>query len=612
MGVYATVFPDSISRLAIYQPNNALQLLQTRAALLQKHPSYKYYYAKTYTNLGRYIESDSIVELELKSSKLEQDSALYTQLMLLNAENKKVLDQYDDAFVSLEKIYEYQKRNKDSLGLLDLYITFAEYYRSIHNFPLALSYIDKAEKHGDALTKGFPPLIRTRLMNRKAAIYSESQGPEDSIIHLSKEVIRIAALYNDPVQVAISSNELGYYYSTHQQYISQSEKYLLDAIHIWDSLDYGIYANNSIHNLARLYLNLKQPNKVVVLAKQQLAISIANGWKREEGIWHGLLSIAYADLGNYKAAYEQQRIASEISIVTTFNQFNQRLAYYSNRLGLKEKEELLALKEKEVLITNEQLKLKLTENKLLITVVILLGIILIMAVTAVVINIRQKQVMKTQQTKIDSINQTLTALLNEKETLLKEINHRVKNNLSILSSIIYLKERRSVDVETIASLKEIRSRIQTIGLIHETLYQDESVDQIDLNQYLKQLCFQIMEMYAGAFDKEVQLEISCKGLFLDLPKSVLLAMIVNELMTNSYKHAFNTVKNPIIEINFDPETEIFTYADNGPGYKPNEQPEIRGYSLMQLFAKQLNVRVQYLYREHFFITQLQFQSLEQQ
>ncbi len=608
MGVYATVFPDSISRLAIYQPNHALQLLQTRAALLQKHPSYNYYYAKAYSNLGRYIESDSIVELELKSSKLKGDSALYVQLMLLNAENKKVLDQYEDAFVSLETIYGYQKRNNDSLGLLNLMITFAEYYRSTHNFSQALSYINKAEQFGNTLGNGFPPLIKTRLMNRKAAIYLENDGPEDSVVNLSLEVIRLAKLYNDPVQVAISSNELGFFYSNKRKFLNKAESYLKNAIRIWDSLDYGIYANNAIHNLARHYIYTKHPSMALPLAYKQMDIAIANGWKKEEGVWHAVLSTAYADLGNYRLAYEHQHQASQISMMNAYNQFNQRLAYYSNRLGLKEKEELLLQKEREVLNTNEKLTVEQTQNRWLVTVVVLLAVILVMAVTAVVINIRQKQVMKTQRKKIDSINQTLTALVNEKETLLKEINHRVKNNLSILSSIIYLKERKGADVETIASLREIRSRIQTIGLIHETLYEDESVDQIDFNQYLKQLCFQIMEMYAGAFDKEVQLEISCKGLFLDLPKSVLLAMIVNELITNSYKHAFKAVSNPIIKITYDPQVHILEYTDNGPGYEPAESNGVHGYSLIQLFSKQLNVRVQNQRKQNFFSTQLIFQS----
>ena len=127
--------------------------------------------------------------------------------------------------------------------------------------------------------------------------------------------------------------------------------------------------------------------------------------------------------------------------------------------------------------------------------------------------------------------------LKERETLLKEIHHRVKNNLQVVSSLFYLQRQRTEQEALRTLLDESRNRIQSIALIHEKLYQSEHLASIDFGDYLQDLTSRLTSAI-GAQSPQARIEIHAGEVFLDIEKAIPCALIANELVSNALKHAF--------------------------------------------------------------------------
>jgi len=157
--------------------------------------------------------------------------------------------------------------------------------------------------------------------------------------------------------------------------------------------------------------------------------------------------------------------------------------------------------------------------------------------------------------------------LHEKEILLKEIHHRVKNNLMIISSLLNLQSRYIKDEASKDIFKESQNRARSMALIHERLYQATDLKRIDFGDYIRTLSNELFRIYAGGFGL-IELKINVEDIFLDINTAIPLGLIVNELITNSLTHAFPEGKRGKINVNFHPKDDHyeFTVNDNGIGF----------------------------------------------
>ena len=158
----------------------------------------------------------------------------------------------------------------------------------------------------------------------------------------------------------------------------------------------------------------------------------------------------------------------------------------------------------------------------------------------------------------------------EKELLLKEIHHRVKNNLMIISSLLnlqssYIKDKRSKEI-----FKESQNRANSMALIHERLYQSTDLKRIDFGDYIESLSTDLFHNYATQ-SGDIDLKIDVEDIFLDINTAIPLGLIVNELITNSLKHAFPDNRKGEIIINFFRKNDHYEFIviDNGVGF-PDE------------------------------------------
>lgn len=184
----------------------------------------------------------------------------------------------------------------------------------------------------------------------------------------------------------------------------------------------------------------------------------------------------------------------------------------------------------------------------------------------------------------------------QNELLLREIHHRVKNNLQILSSLLSLQADYSKDPNALSAINEGRNRVQSMAFIHQQLYTKENVTSVNMQMYLADLCSHLSDSYS-ACEKEILISYDLEVLFLDVETAIPLGLIVNELVTNSIKYAFNDREeghiNVKIWINEDSQLCLLV-EDNGSGISqaPEEsQTTSFGSDLIRVLSKKLRGRI---------------------
>lgn len=183
--------------------------------------------------------------------------------------------------------------------------------------------------------------------------------------------------------------------------------------------------------------------------------------------------------------------------------------------------------------------------------------------------------------------------IQEKEALIKEIHHRVKNNLQLISSIIYLKMASVTQTDIKNFLEDTRQKIRSIALIHERLLQTEKLDKVDISDYLGKLIQDLKTSYFRQ-DLDLNIESSIDQKLIGLDTAIICGLIVNELLTNSIKHAFKNRNAGKIFIQFKASDNTLQYSlsisDDGVGLPENVTPGVSnsfGMQLVDVFVKQL-------------------------
>ena len=173
---------------------------------------------------------------------------------------------------------------------------------------------------------------------------------------------------------------------------------------------------------------------------------------------------------------------------------------------------------------------------------------------------------KERQNIITTQNKALKSSLQDKEVLIKEIHHRVKNNLEVISSLLQMQGRRETNEEVKDALSKSQSRIYAIALVHEMLYQNSDLATINMQSHLERITSAMIELYAQ--NKNISVRLDADDIFLPMDYAVPVALIIHELFLNSIKHAFvhsDTGEIDIFVKNTPDGSIIFGVNDNGIG-----------------------------------------------
>lgn len=283
---------------------------------------------------------------------------------------------------------------------------------------------------------------------------------------------------------------------------------------------------------------------------------------------YNLVSEIYQHLGDYKSSldYKQKAYSLRDSIVSVKSDevMSELLTQYETQ----KKEGTISSQQKEI---SQQRK----DQWLIAGVGLLLFVLLIFSF----ISYRNRS----------GSNRLLAAKNAENELLLKEIHHRVKNNLEVVSSLLALQSAQIDDPKTKEAMQEGQNRVRSIGIIHQKLYQGKNPGSIEMKDYFLNLSESILDSFGA--EERVKIELAMEKLDVDIDTAVPLGLIVNELLTNTLKYAFPEGQNGNVRIKLEKQTGGILHlevSDNGIGKSGSVHGTGFGGQLISLLTIQLS------------------------
>ena len=203
----------------------------------------------------------------------------------------------------------------------------------------------------------------------------------------------------------------------------------------------------------------------------------------------------------------------------------------------------------------------------------------------------QKRQAEKDKNLIEEQSLELKRSLEERESLLKEIHHRVKNNLQVIASLLYLQSGKFKDEDFKKVLEEGQGRVRSMALIHQKLYENDDLKSIPFNEYLNELVSEIKASFGNEMTK-ITLDIRAENIFFDVDTAVPLGLIVNELATNAFKYAFNNKPSGSFSIFLSEDDGTYTLNIRDDGNGIPEEVDIRktkslGLRLVRMLSQQL-------------------------
>jgi len=183
--------------------------------------------------------------------------------------------------------------------------------------------------------------------------------------------------------------------------------------------------------------------------------------------------------------------------------------------------------------------------------------------------------------------------LKEKNVMLQEIHHRVKNNMQIISSILHLQSQRVTDKKTLKTLQACRDRIKNMALIHESLYESQNLAEVDIASYTKKMTTYLFAVNRTISDR-INLKVDIENIFLDINRAIPVGLIINELVSNAFIHGFpeNKKGNVFVKMKLvGKDTYILIVSDNGVGLPERYEwtnPKTLGLQLVSSLVSQIN------------------------
>ena len=550
--------------------------------LIQKGRAF--YNAGTYDSAGFYLQSAISACTACNDSMVGE---LYRQLgrtLQLQQEFPEALT----AFHSAEQLLEKTASPDDEM---ELYLNMAEFFRAIMDYSKSQAYLNEAKK----ILDGYPirdSVLLALYYNRAAALAAEANLGTNRVIYYSKEVLKLSEKIDIKRLKASSLMEMGLAYEnlgqkngTPSDFITAKEYYLY-ASHIFETTRQHNELAHAHMNIARCYARLhKMERAIEYLLLAEESAEEHNNLDLKPDVYESL-SVCYESIGDYRSSLLYARKCLQAEIAEMDKKYARNLLQISKEHDV-ERQKLQTEREQERAEHAETISDRRTsERNQIILVALTFFIALIMSS---VLYLKNRRINK----QLGEKNIALDVSLKQKESLFKEMNHRVKNNLTLLQSLLHLRADASDNTETKQVLRESQNRIQSIATVHQLLYDIESTSVVSLKQYLQKIGDQL-----NRSSEKIRFELSGNDFELDISKAIQVGLIINELITNSIKYGIVAEQKLIINTSILSKGNScdITYRDNGPGLPQGLHIESGGgfgFGLMRTLTEQLDTVIKY-------------------
>lgn len=313
-------------------------------------------------------------------------------------------------------------------------------------------------------------------------------------------------------------------------------------------------------NLGECYFRMGEYRKAIPYAEAALDISTKIGSETQQVTILKILHKSYAKLGDYENAYKYQDLQKAVSdslfVVERSTAISEMEANYENEKSV----QAIELANERNALQEEKIKRQQTTRNYLYVIIGL-------ALLIVLVYVQRTRVLRKTNAELFEQKDELAKNAQEKEMLLNEIHHRVKNNLQVVSSLLNMQSREVKDEKVLSALKEGRDRVHSMALVHQMFYQEhEDAASIEAHKYIEQLCNSLLRSYGGD-QNGITLSLKVEECLLDIDRATLIGLIVNELVSNSLKYAFNGKGEGTLTVSLKahPKNFALTVSDNGSG-----------------------------------------------
>lgn len=500
-------------------------------------------------------------------------------------ESVRLMDDYELALEYLQQSLTLNQELKDTNEVGSAYISIGILYAMQGNKKEAENYFLKA-------TESFKSIGNTAreyltILNL-GGLYREMQEYDKSIAYSEKARDYFKETGNDR-RLAIAYYNLGVAYFEMNK-LEDSKREYERCLVIFERLGDNLRINGTNMRLSEIALKQGDLAVALVLAQKSLA-----GFKETGSL--SQLRWAYEHLANiyeakrdYANALVNRKLYDLIKDSVISTETNERIAelekkYQSELTKTQLAEANAALELKDLRVRRQQV-----QQRILIGLVVAIAVILLLLYMQFNTNKKNAKILGAK-------NEIIQKSLNEKEVLLKEIHHRVKNNLQFISSLLNLQARHVQDPQTLAVLNEGKNRVYSMALVHQKLYQEENLTGVQMNEYLYSLVESLLHSYQidpGSID----LKLDVQHMYLDIDTASPIGLIVNELVTNALKYAFSEKTKGELRISFYVKNEeiMLIIKDNGPGFPAAVQSgDTRrfGIKLIESLADKLKALVRF-------------------
>ncbi|MDR3680850.1 MAG: tetratricopeptide repeat protein [Flavipsychrobacter sp.] len=505
-------------------------------------------------------------------------------------------------FITLKKSRDIHNKDDEETALENIGIT----YRLQRNFNKALEYQLKSLKLCEEM--GYKIKIANNLGNIGDVYWA--LGNQGKALEYSSKALAMSEALNDKKNIAKNLGNIGNIYDEKKQY-SKALDYDFRALKIYEEIGDKYGTARNLGNIGELYVRIVTDTAHTTLPDSLIPVN--RSARLEKGIAYlnkGInasreisyrdatmafmlsLSEAYQADGNYKSALKSYRKYIDVKDSVFSNENNQKIKELENK-------QVLDIKEKDIQLAQLAVAKKRNERGFYLA-----GIVVLILIIGLVLKSNRAQrkinnLLGKEKIKSDGLMQNLEASLQQKEVLMKEIHHRVKNNLQVISNLLELQGHALDDKVAKAAIAVGQGRVKSIGLIHQKLYQNEDITKIELHSFLEDLYSQVAMVftYPGQ-DLDVQFDVP--EIILDIDTAIPLGLIINELLTNAFKYAFRQGEKGILRMMLSRDETYFLLQvrDNGPGLPVHQNLKSfssLGMKLISRLSKQLGGYTEYKY-----------------
>lgn len=539
---------------------------------------------------------------KLMAIRKRQEDPRYSSAMIWLGYCYQFLDQPDSTYRYLSEALTLKEEVKDSEQLGLAYELMGQYYSRQYDYDLAIEYylkalevdsqinyyndlvnlflktndIEHAQEYNnqafDIIEKRGIKYLRTDALFSKGLLLEEVHKL-DSAIKVYKEALEIATNHDQLKKQKSASAFLADAYIQKQNY-QQAESYLDQYERLAIELNDTFALANALIKKGLISLNTDQPTLALQQGTAKIIEKVAKKHLVLARKQAELMHKVYAANGNYLDAYQQSNTFIRLNDSVGLLEQNEKYLELEARYDRSEKEQEIV----KLNAANELKDIKI-QNANMQRLGLMLGLLLLSIIAFLIF--RAARIRKRT-------NEKLSIALHEKNMLLKEIHHRVKNNLQVISSLLSLQSRYVKDEKALSALNEGQNRVDSMALIHQNLYRGDNLSGVHMDKYIPQLADNVLSTYESSSER-IQLKYDIDSIILDVSTVVPIGLVLNELVSNAMKYAFPENRKGTIQIGLhDHGEELELYVlDNGIGMPLNAEDLGFGSKLIKSFTRKL-------------------------